>query len=407
VYNYLKSELQKRGIPEQEICFASDAKNTGSRNTLFSQIRNGEKRIVIASTDKMGTGANVQTKLCAVHHLDIPWKPSQLEQRNGRILRQGNTFPKVAIYNYLTEGTFDSYLMNIIVNKQKFISQLMRGKTTVRSCSDVDETVLTYAEMQAIASGDSRIKERIDLEVETQRLHTLKNGHIEEIKRMKEIITRGNSQINFLENSLVKAKNDTELCKKTLSENENFTVKINGKILSERKEIGNEIEKSIAKIMIDGKDKTIGNIGDFELGIRKNKGMSNEVLFEIFVKNNFEYKAEIVPNNAVGNATRLQNLFENIPQKIYKIESQMQSTIDDVKSAELTVNEPFSHENELVEKENRLDELVKIFDKQAEIICDTDEENEISQPKIDISEDKILQEETQKTNLNKPKNPKL
>jgi hypothetical protein len=155
VYEYLKEELIRNGIPEKEIAFAGEAKNEKQRAELFEKLNNGEKRFVIASTQKLGTGANFQKHLCSCHHLDIPWKPSDLTQRNGRILRQGNKFPKVQIFNYLTEKTFDSYLMSIIVNKQKFIDQLMSGKTVGRTCSDLGETVLNYAEMQALASADN------------------------------------------------------------------------------------------------------------------------------------------------------------------------------------------------------------------------------------------------------------
>lgn len=188
VYNYIKAELIRRGIPKDEICFAGDADTTKQQNEMKAQLRSGTKRIVIASTSKLGTGANIQNKLVALHNLDIPWKPSDLEQRVGRIVRQGNENSAVELYNYVTKDTFDAYMMNIIVTKQKFISQLMSGDTSARSCEDVDEMVLNYTEMQALATGDPRIKEKIELDTDVARLKMLESEYYNEQYRLDDMM---------------------------------------------------------------------------------------------------------------------------------------------------------------------------------------------------------------------------
>lgn len=177
VYKAIKQALMERGIPEKEICFAGDAKTDKARDEMFKSLRKGEKRFIIASTSKLGTGANIQDRICAIHHLDIPWKPSGITQQDGRGIRQGNRFSQVGIYHYLTEETFDAYMMGIITNKAKFINQILTSKSPARVSEDVDEMVLTYSEMQAIASGNPMIKEKIQLDNDVAMLKTLEAEH--------------------------------------------------------------------------------------------------------------------------------------------------------------------------------------------------------------------------------------
>lgn len=208
VYKFIKEELVRRGVPENEICFAGDAKNQSARLEMYAQLRSGNKRIVLASTTKMGTGANIQTKLCALHNLDICWKPSDFEQRIGRIVRQGNDNPSVKIFNYVTEGTFDAYMLNLIVTKQKFISQLMSGKSPARTCEDVDNAVLNYSEMQAIASGNPLIKEKIELDMEVSRLRLLESEHQNQKYRLEDLLVTSNAKLSTEKKALELGKDD-------------------------------------------------------------------------------------------------------------------------------------------------------------------------------------------------------
>ena len=274
VYDYIKAELIRRGIPESEICFAGDAKNQGQRGELYAQLREGTKRIVLASTSKMGTGANIQTRLCALHNLDIPWKPSDFEQRLGRIVRQGNSFPTVKIFNYVTEGTFDAYMLNLIVTKQKFISQLMSGKTPARTCEDVDEMVLNYSEMQAIASGDPRIKEKIQLDTDVSRLRLLESEHLNKKYQLEDRVTFCQAQISIAKKQLDLAKADKKFAEKNALPDGEFKIVINGTTFTERKDAGAELRKAQMRFLSTKKSEEMGEYCGFKMSL--NWGLVSE-----------------------------------------------------------------------------------------------------------------------------------
>lgn len=369
VYDYIKEELIKRGIPKDEICFAGDAKDQKQRNDMQAQLRSGAKRIVLASTSKLGTGANIQTRLAALHHLDIPWKPSDLEQRNGRIVRQGNMFKEVEIYNYVTEDTFDAYMLNIVVNKQKFISQLMSSdKAAARTCEDVDELVLNYAEMQALATGDPRIKEKIELDGEVAKLRTLESEHLNEIYRLQDFVVGGNHKLIVLENQLEMCKQDAAFAQEhTLPEGQ-FSINLLGKEYAERKDAATVLQKQILACMTSDGEKNIGTYRGFNVSISREAvgystaGFCYSYVPYIHLQNGgTKYSAELQAESSdvgIGNITRLENVVKfSIDKKIKDLEKNISDLKTDIQEAERTKDLPFELAEELQQKSERLSQL--------------------------------------------------
>ena len=360
VYNYIKEELVRRGVPAEEICAAGDAETQKQRNEMYAQLRSGTKRIVLASTSKMGTGANIQTKLAALHNLDIPWKPSDIEQRNGRIIRQGNEFDKVGVYNYVTENTFDAYLMNIIVTKQRFISQLMSGDTTARSCEDVDEAVLNYSEMQALASGDERIKEKIELDGDVARLRLLESEHYNAQYRLDDTIRNAEKWIGNLTANITAAKADIAFAAEHKPLEDDFKIEIGGKVYTERKAAGEALQKAAIKVMaeVGGNDRhPVGTFCGFQLAIEKiHNGFT--VGTGISLRNKLTYTADMDITGDIGNITRLENLFaKGLERKLSDIEEKLSRTQTDLQEAQAAKGKPFEHAEELATKSARLEQL--------------------------------------------------
>ncbi len=277
IYEAIKADLVKRGIPREEICFAGDAKTDKARAEMFEQLRKGEKRFILASTSKLGTGANIQDRICAIHHLDIPWKPADLTQQDGRGVRQGNMFKEVGIYHYLTENTFDAYMMGIITNKAKFINQIMTSKDPVRVSEDVDEMVLTYSEMQAIASGNPMIKEKIQLDNDVATLKMLEAEYKKAMFSYQEQAERTLPQrIEQYTTYLEKATADMEQYTVNHPEGTAFQIEIDGKVYSEatsehvREEAGEALEKAIIKVSTTGESMKVGSYFGFDLLLEKN-----------------------------------------------------------------------------------------------------------------------------------------
>lgn len=384
VYDYIKEELQRRGIPANEICTAGDAKDQNQRNEMFSQLRAGQKRIVLASTSKLGTGANIQTRLAALHNLDIPWKPSDLEQRNGRIIRQGNRFGKVGVFNYVTENTFDAYMMNIIVTKQKFISQLMSGKTPARTCEDVDDMVLNYSEMQALATGDPRIKEKIELDTEVSRLRTLESEHYNNQYKLEDVILNRKTDLKGMQQRVEFAKGDKAFAEEQLAKSDEFSVKLDGKIYTERSEAGEVLAKEIVQCMARHEEKTLGEYKGFEVSINT---MSNPVstYAQVNLKRfgGLTYSAQVELDNNLGNITRMENLLKNgIDKEIARCEERIERDTSDIKSAEETLAMPFALADELQQKVARLDQLNAELDcgKNDEVFLNDDNDREEEKP---------------------------
>lgn len=382
VYKYVKEELIRRGIPEAEICFAGDAKDQGQRGEMYAQLRAGTKRIVLASTTKMGTGANIQTRLCALHNLDIPWKPSDFEQRIGRIVRQGNTFPTVKIFNYVTEGTFDAYMLNLIVTKQKFISQLMSGKTPARTCEDVDELVLNYSEMQAIASGDPRIKEKIQLDTDVSRLRLLENEHLNKKYQLEDKVTFCQAQISIAKKQLTLAQDDKEFAaKNTLPEGE-FKITLNGKIFTERKEAGAELRKAQMTFLSTKQAKEIGEYRGFKMSL--NWGLITMNQYAVSVEltkpdKGLRYSTELELQNDLGNITRLENVLKlGIDKRISGLQAELARNEKDLAEALRTKDAPFEYADELAQKSMRLAQLDAELGvgKKDEVIIDDENQDE-------------------------------
>lgn len=377
VYDYIKAELIRRGIPEQEICFAGDAKNQGQRGELYAQLREGTKRIVLASTSKMGTGANIQTRLCALHNLDIPWKPSDFEQRLGRIVRQGNSFPTVKIFNYVTEGTFDAYMLNLIVTKQKFISQLMSGKTPARTCEDVDEMVLNYSEMQAIASGDPRIKEKIQLDTDVSRLRLLESEHLNKKYQLEDRVTFCQAQISIAKKQLDLAKADKSFAEKNALPDGEFKIVINGTTFTERKDAGAELRKAQMRFLSTKKSEEMGEYCGFKMSL--NWGLVSENQHTVMISltpkigKGLSYSAQLELQNDLGNITRLENILKHgIDKQIDNLKYNLARNEKDLSEAERTKDAPFEFADELAEKSARLATLnVELgVDKKDEVTID-------------------------------------
>ncbi|MGN0678922.1 MAG: YodL domain-containing protein, partial [Oscillospiraceae bacterium] len=385
VYDYIKEELVRRGIPESEICTAGDAKNQEKRNEMFAQLRSGQKRIVLASTSRLGTGANIQTRLAALHHLDIPWKPSDLEQRNGRIIRQGNQFDKVSVFNYLTENTFDAYMMNIIVTKQKFISQLMSGKTPARTCEDVDEMVLNYSEMQALATGDPRIKEKIDLDNDVSRLRTLESEHYNNKYKLEDVVRSRTTNLKLMEQRVEIAKADKAFADEQMAKSEEFSVTFNGRYYTDRSEAGEILSREIAQCIVQRKDKELGEYKGFTITISTDASMASSCA-ELKLKrpDGLTYSTSVVMNNNIGNITRMENVIKNeISKEIASCESKIEQDKADIATASQSLLMPFEHAEELQEKTARLEQL------NAELDCGRNEEVFINDENTEeISEEK-------------------
>ncbi|WP_295172227.1 helicase-related protein [Ruminococcus sp.] len=361
VYEAIKAELIKRGIPREEICFAGYAKTDKARAEMFEQLRKGEKRFILASTSKLGTGANVQDRICAIHHLDIPWKPADLTQQDGRGVRQGNNFDEVGIYHYLTEETFDAYLMGIITNKAKFISQIMTSKEPARVSEDVDETVLTYSEMQAIASGNPMIKEKIQLDNDVAMLKTLKAEHQKSVFKMQELAERSlPKRIDEYTDLVHKASNDLKAYQERHPENGDFSIEIDGKVVTERKEAAEVIEKAIAICTATGEPQKIGNYCGFAVTIERNPANVENFITGspciAILHGELKYKSEVNANNGLGNVRRVEFIADSrINAAIQDFSGKLEKAKNDLEEARANISKPFEREAELAEKLARLE----------------------------------------------------
>lgn len=361
VYKAIKQALIERGIPEKEICFAGDAKTDKARDEMFKSLRKGEKRFIIASTSKLGTGANIQDRICAIHHLDIPWKPSDLTQQDGRGIRQGNRFSQVGIYHYLTEETFDAYMMGIITNKAKFINQILTSKSPARVSEDVDEMVLTYSEMQAIASGNPMIKEKIQLDNDVAMLKTLEAEHKKSIYKMQELAEKTlPKQITHYSELLAKSKSDMSKYQEHQALNKEFEMTIGGVRYDKRENAGEQIAVAMAKCTATGEPIELGTYRGFKITIERNP--SANTFFELdtpciaVLHGELTYSCDVATDNGVGNVRRIENLAGiQINQKLCSLEEQLEKVNKDFSEAQRNMLKPFEHGQELAEKTKRLE----------------------------------------------------
>lgn len=357
VYDELKAKLIAKGIPENEIAFIHDAKTNQQKQDIFSQVRSGKIRVIIGSTSKMGAGTNCQDKLIALHHLDCPWRPSDLQQREGRIIRQGNKNSLVHIYSYLTENTFDAYLYQLVENKQKFISQIMTSKSPVRSAEDIDELQLSYAVAKALCSGNPLIKEKMDLDIEVSKLQLLKANFLSVKYELEDQIASTFPQkISSAKYNVEKIKSDIELAKSHI--NDDFALKIKGITYNDKKEAGQQLLLACDKSI--GSDKVrIGEYKGFILDLRFDAYHSNKYILTL--NGSAHYDVEL-GQDIFGNVTRIDNVLKSLPGELEKAKNELSKVESDCDSAKEAVNTTFDKEEELNTKLARLKELNTILE---------------------------------------------
>ena len=355
VYDDLKQKLIEKGVPEKEIAFIHDANTEAKKTELFGKVKSGQVRFLIGSTAKMGAGTNVQDRLIALHHLDIGWKPSDLEQREGRIIRQGNHNKKVHIFRYVTESTFDSYMWQLIENKQKFISQIMTSKAPVRSCEDVDEAALSYAEVKALATGNPAVKEKMALDVDVAKLKLLKASHMNNQYRLEDDIARNfPQQIAKLTEIIDSYKADiAHFSEHKITDPEQFSMEISGKVFTEKKEAGAALLAVCKDIKSVDAAMDIGSYQGFNMRIQFDS-WSKE--FILSVKHESVAKVRLGAD-ALGNITRINNLLESYPEKLAEAEQRLETVQEQMANAKEEVGKPFPKEEELNQKLERLSEL--------------------------------------------------
>ena len=355
VYDDVRNKLTEKGIPKEEIAFIHEYNTETKKADLFAKVRAGQVRILMGSTPKLGAGTNVQDRLIALHHLDCPWKPSDLEQQEGRILRQGNQNDKVKIFRYVTENTFDAYMWQILENKQKFISQIMTSKSPVRACEDVDDTALSYAEIKALATGNPHIKEKMDLDVQVSKLKLLKANHTSQIYRLESDIAKNFPvQISALKERIAGMQVDSQVVKSVdLQDNDTFAMTVGNVLYEDKKEAGEALIAACAGLKTVSTGGKVGEYHGFTLSASYNM-FSNA--FELTVKGKCSYKLEI-GKDPVGNMQRIHNTLSSIDRKLTESEQKLETVQQQLATAQEEVKKPFPKETELNEKMERLSEL--------------------------------------------------
>jgi N12 class adenine-specific DNA methylase/adenine-specific DNA methylase len=354
VYDDIRTKLLAAGVPESEVEFIHNADTEGKKADLFSKVRSGKVRVLLGSTAKMGAGTNVQTLLVAVHHLDVGWRPSDMTQRNGRIIRQGNKNKQVYVYNYVTEGTFDAYLWQTLENKQKFISQIMTSKSPMRSCDDVDEQALSYAEVKALCAGDPRIREKMDLDVQVAKLKVLRSDYQNQKYRLEDkLLKHYPEEIQKAKNRIAALKNDAQIADAHPQDKENFCgMTIKGMVFDEKKAAGERLMLA-CKEMPNADMMLLGTYRGFELNIRFDS-FKNE--HQIVLRGELSYPVPL-GDDPRGNIVRLDNAIDNFADRIADAENALQNLEQQKQAAEVEVAKPFAQEEELAEKSARLAEL--------------------------------------------------
>ena len=354
VYDDIRKKLVAAGVPENEIEFIHNADTEAKKAALFSKVRSGDVRVLLGSTAKMGAGTNVQQRLVAVHHLDVGWKPSDMTQRNGRIIRQGNMNKEVKVFNYVTEGTFDSYLFQTLENKQRFISQIMTSKSPVRSCDDVDEQALSYAEIKALCAGNPLIKEKMDLDVQVAKLKVLKADHQSQKFRLQDkLLTKFPADIRETNAYIAGVKADAQLAAAHPQVQEGFCgMTIKGVTYDEKKTAGERLVLACSELP-NAEEKVIGSYRGFELSLRFDTFRSE---YQAILKGQRRYPVPL-GTDPLGNIIRLDNSLNNFPERINSAENELATLHQQQAAAQIEVEKPFPQEEELTEKSARLAEL--------------------------------------------------
>ena len=357
VYDDIRSKLIARGIPAEQIAFIHDANTEARKKELFAKVRSGQVRVLMGSTFKMGAGMNVQDRLIALHDLDCPWRPGDLEQRKGRIVRQGNHNPTVHIYRYVTEGTFDSYIWQTVENKQKFISQIMTSKSPVRSCEDIDETALSYAEIKALCAGDPRIKEKMDLDIDVSRLKLLKANHQSQQYRLEDnLLKYFPEQIEQNKGFIAGFQTDMEtLAANQPPEGEFAGMVIRGDILTDKDNAGAAILETC---------KEFKSMEPTEIGTYRGFTMSLSFMglqYQLTLKGAMTHRIDL-GTDARGNLIRIENALAQMPERLKAVQAQLDDLYQQQAAAKAELDKPFPQEAELQQKSARLAELNALLD---------------------------------------------
>ena len=402
VYDDIRTKLLNAGVPEQEIEFIHNADTENKKAELFSKVRSGQVRVLLGSTAKMGAGTNVQTLLVAVHHLDVGWRPSDMTQRNGRIIRQGNQNKQVYVYNYVTESTFDAYLYQTLENKQKFISQIMTSKSPMRSCDDIDEQALSYAEIKALCAGDPRIREKMDLDVQVAKLKVLRGDFQNQKYRLEDkLLKTFPEEIQKQKTRIAALQQDSQIAAAHPQDKENFCgMTIKGMVYDDKKVAGERLllarqEMPNADMML------LGTYRGFELNIRFDS-FKNE--HQAVLRAELSYPVSL-GDDARGNITRLDNAIDNFADRIADAENALQNLEQQKQAAEVEVAKPFAQEEELAEKSARLAELNALLniDRDRSSSQDTPEESE--ETEAPATRPSVLAALGEKTNQPEPVKP--
>ena len=388
VYDDVREKLVAKGIPREEIAFIHEANTETKKAELFAKVRSGQVRILLGSTPKLGAGTNIQDRLIALHHLDCPWKPSDLEQQEGRILRQGNRNQKVKIFRYVTENTFDSYMWQILENKQKFISQIMTSKSPVRACDDVDDTALTYAEIKALATGNPYIKEKMDLDIQVSKLKLMRANHTSQIYSLEsDIARRYPAELTAAKERIAGLKADLAVAKPLLEQDkEKFSITVEDRVYTDRKEAGSAILAACAAMKIAKTEGQIADLGGFAISSRFDAFAQT---FKLTIKRQSSYTIELGSDPA-GNIQRILNALASIEKTLPQVERRLETLQQQLAEAKEEVQRPFPQEAELNEKSARLAELNALLDmdeKGDDAALGMDEEmteSEIPAPKREI-----------------------
>ena len=388
IYNDIKSKLVKKGIPEKEIRFIHEAKTDLQKQNLFDEVRNGYVRVIIGSTEKCGAGTNIQDRLIALHHLDTPYRPSDLQQREGRIVRQGNSNEEVFIYTYVTERTFDSYSYQILENKQKFIAQIDNGDLTIREASDIDETTLSYAEIKAITTANPKIKQKMELEQEISRLRTLEGQYRNNKYALQDKISKELPQrINITENNIRNITNDIEL--RNNNKYAEFTMKLGNKVFDERAKAGELLVNAVNSNKYN--DKVIGNICGFDIvPLPMNFMVSNR---QVQLIGQGKYTVEISPSG-VGSITRLENFISSLDERLESNKTINADLKKQLESAKIEVEKPFEYAEQIEQMSKELAELDAELDlnKKETLVLD-DEELQKEQAPVIIEEERDIDDD--------------
>ena len=376
VYDDIKAKLISRGVPEKEIAFIHDASTDAQKSMLFSRVRSGQVRIVLASTSKMGAGTNIQDKLLALHHLDVPWRPSDVEQQEGRILRQGNTNPEVHIYRYITEQTFDAFMWQTLENKQKFISQVMTSKSPARSCEDMDQAALNYAEVKALASGNPLIMEKTELDTEVTKLKMMKASYTSRHYDLEDALIRTfPKELSRTQNLIAGLQQDARTAFQNLpSDPDHFQITILGKVYTERKEAGAALLDACKQSVQDG-GSILGEYAGFTLSANYS---SFSQKYHLSIAGQITHDIELGTDPS-GNLTRVNNALQHIPIKLKAAQKSLDNVQNQIAAAKAELQRPFPQEELLNEKQKRLNEVNAMLDldkKEDDLFLESEESDD-------------------------------